>query len=62
MQTPLNAREAAARLGISRQTFYRLINKGLISRGHKISARAVVWSAAEIDKYMADTFRPASPA
>lgn len=45
----LKAEEVAARFSIRRETVYRLINQGLLTRPVKITATISRWPESEID-------------
>lgn len=48
----LRPKEIAVYLSISLTTFWRLVQRGELSRGIKISSRCSVWRVDELDKFL----------
>ncbi len=46
--------EAAKYLGVSIQTVYRYVDRGLLPKPIKISKRASGWMLADLDKFISD--------
>lgn len=48
----LRPKEVAVYLSISLTTFWRLVQRGELPRGIKISSRCSVWRVDELDKFL----------
>lgn len=46
--------EVKSRVGLGRSTIYRLMDMGIFPRARKLGPRAIAWSEAEIDGWIAD--------
>ena len=47
------AREGAAILRVSRSTFWRYVQQGLLPRGIRLTARCTVWRVADLEAFVA---------
>jgi prophage regulatory protein len=54
MQTLLRRKQVIDRVGLSRSTLYSYMSKNLFPRPVRIGVRAVAWSEAAIDQWIAD--------
>lgn len=57
MALPLKSRnlkiqEVVDRVGLSRATIYRMMERGQFPRSHKVTSYAVRWRESEIDDFM----------
>lgn len=46
------AREGAAILRVSRSTFWRYVQQGLLPRGIRLTARCTVWRVADLEAFV----------
>jgi prophage regulatory protein len=51
-----------ARVGLSRDTVYRLIRKGAFPRPLTLSTQSVGWRASDIDRWIAERVNPTEAA
>lgn len=48
----MRAKAGAAFLGIGQSTFWRWVKEGKLPKGRRLSARATVWTRAELEQFL----------